>query len=457
MVKFSLSISLMVFFGWICPAISIADDDHPADDTTAAAELFQNRIMPIFRSENPSSCVQCHLASVDLKNYILPSHEKTFASLRDQGLIDLDHPEDSKILKLIEMGEKDYDQGAKLIHEQMRKAEQEAFSAWIKACCADQNLRNLPGVEKTEIAKPANPDEVIRHGRKGRVINSFVRNVWSQRMRCFPCHTPHEIKPDQKDALAKFEEWQGNYGDRMVIFKKSPQETIDYLMKQSADVDGDDLPLLNLQQPAKSLLVLKPTSKLPPKNADDEIGQPTYAEPVYHMGGLKMHKDDQSYKSFIAWITDYSKVLGNEYTTASDLPDDNWYATQKVLRVADVPETWPVGTPVQLVVYGRQGDRPEWSQQPIAFTQSTITPRRMVNGPLFLMAPTDSEQRRAWFASKNQLPPGDYLVKVLVDSNNQLADDPTLMLGEESVVGEFEIHNAKWNDGFPKAETVSFK
>ncbi len=46
------------------------------------------------QSPNPSSCAQCHLATVDLKNYILPSHEKTFLSLRDQGLIDMDNPDE---------------------------------------------------------------------------------------------------------------------------------------------------------------------------------------------------------------------------------------------------------------------------------------------------------------------------------------------------------------------------
>src|SRR5579859_2897560 len=68
-------------------------------------EVFDKRIMPIFKSANPSSCTQCHLAGVDLKNYILPSHEKTFLSLRDQGLVNLDKPEDSKILRLINMKE----------------------------------------------------------------------------------------------------------------------------------------------------------------------------------------------------------------------------------------------------------------------------------------------------------------------------------------------------------------
>ena len=57
-----------------------------ADGDPKAADIFAKRIMPIFKSPNPSSCTECHLAGVDLKNYILPSHRDTFLSLRDQGL-----------------------------------------------------------------------------------------------------------------------------------------------------------------------------------------------------------------------------------------------------------------------------------------------------------------------------------------------------------------------------------
>ena len=120
------------------------------DNASQSTELFNQRILPIFRSSQPSSCVQCHLSSVDLKNYILPSPEKTFASLRDQGLIDLAAPEKSKILTLIRMGEKDLDKGARLIHEKMRKAEYEAFASWIKACCNDPQLRDLPPLNPAE-------------------------------------------------------------------------------------------------------------------------------------------------------------------------------------------------------------------------------------------------------------------------------------------------------------------
>src|SRR5829696_8320155 len=105
-------------------------------------ELFEKRLVPIFKSPNPSSCVQCHLSGVDIKDYIRPSHEDTFASLRDRGLIDLDAPERSKILALIKMGEAD--KGASPIHEKARKAEYEAFADWVKRSAADPKLRALP-------------------------------------------------------------------------------------------------------------------------------------------------------------------------------------------------------------------------------------------------------------------------------------------------------------------------
>ncbi len=172
-------------------AISVVTCDARGDES--AMELFEQRIMPIFRSPKPSSCVQCHLASVDLKDYILPSHEQTFLSLRDQGLIDTANPSESKILKLISMGDSDQDAMAKRIHAKMRQMEFDAFAAWIRACCADKALMQRPRLSVDALAKPAISDEVIRHGRKDRVLDSFIRNVWSQRMRCFPCHTPEEI------------------------------------------------------------------------------------------------------------------------------------------------------------------------------------------------------------------------------------------------------------------------
>src|SRR5687767_2511857 len=139
-------------------------------------ELFEKRLMPIFKSPNPSSCVQCHLAGVDLKDYILPDHEKTFRSLRDQGLIDVEQPEKSKILRYIQMGEGDKGKSA-LIHAKTRKAEYDAFAEWVKVCCADEKLVKSPPLDEKERASPPRPVEVIRHARKDRMIESFERNV----------------------------------------------------------------------------------------------------------------------------------------------------------------------------------------------------------------------------------------------------------------------------------------
>ena len=103
----TLIVAVLVFGAMVSTGMAQSD----RDGKLSPAELFDRRIMPIFKSPKPSSCLQCHLAAVDLKNYILPSQEKTFASLRDQGLIDLDKPEKSRILTLIRMGEKDLDKG----------------------------------------------------------------------------------------------------------------------------------------------------------------------------------------------------------------------------------------------------------------------------------------------------------------------------------------------------------
>ncbi len=35
-----------------------------------------------------------------------------------------------------------------------------------------------------------------------------------------------------------------------------------------------------------------------------------------------MHMNDQSYKSFVIWIADYSRVVGNRYASVEDLPED---------------------------------------------------------------------------------------------------------------------------------------
>jgi hypothetical protein len=430
----------------------------PVGAASSALDIFDQRIMPIFNSPNPSSCVQCHLSAVDLKDYILPSSDATFASLREQGMIDLENPEKSKILELINMGQKDYDKGAKMIHAKNRKLEFGAFAAWIKAGAADPRLRQLPAPKKS--AGPAKSNQVIRHARADRVLDSFTRNVWSQRMRCFPCHTPHELdddNPKHKLARERMKKMEHNLGDlwtgRMRIFRETPEETLAYLIRDSRRQRKDRLPLLNLKDPAKSLLILKPTARLPKKIADKKFAEPSYVEPVSHMGGLKMHPDDFSYKAFMAWIEDYARVVGDQYNTGEELPADNWYFTGQMILMREAPEDWPAHARVQFHIYGKDGEN-GWASEPIAFTQGTKNPRNSVFGALFLLRSKVTEDKVEWTSEEPALAAGKYLIKAYVDRNDSLSADPTAMLGEKDYFGKGELQ-AKWGKGFPNSQKIN--
>lgn len=438
--------------------LSVNSVAQPGEGDDRALQLFEERIMPIFRSPKPSSCVQCHLSSVDIKDYILPSHKDTFLALRADGLIDVATPEKSKILKLIRMGDQDLDKGARLIHENVRKAEYEAFSSWIEACCTDPKLCNIAVPADAKPIGPQKPIEVVRHARKSRVVDSFARNIWSQRMRCFPCHTPHALDPKNprhKVPIQKHGEFVRKFGLKMNIFHETPEKTLDELIASSRRPIPGRYPLINLEDVKNSLLILKPTSKTPPKDDSGKIGKPSSKVPVSHMGGLKMHVNDQSYKAFMAWINDYAKVVGNEYVAVEDLPADNWVPTQRVLRLRDIPKSWGVLTVVQMFVYTRDDGSDAWSARPVAFTQSLITPRRMVNGPLFLLRKSLSDSPLADHDSF-PLQPGKHLIKVYVDKDNRIAQDATLLLGSDDFAGQVTI-DAQWRIGFPKAEVFSAK
>lgn len=443
----------------------VLEADEVADGTRPSAEeVFEQRIMPIFRSANPSSCIQCHLSAVDLKDYILPSHEATFLSLRDQGMIDLQHPEESKILQLIAMGNDDSDKRAERIHRRMREAEAAAFTEWILECCADERLVGLPVLDTKAVAKPPADEQVIRHARKSRVVDSFKRNVWSQRMRCFPCHTPHEIQldnPMHRKPQSRYEEFVQKYGRRMDIFRESPEATLQHLIESSRKTHAGQLPLIHLQMPEKSLLVLKPTAKVPAKLANGEFERPSSDIPVTHMGGLKMHVHDQSYKAFVAWLSDYADLVGRRYKSVQDLPMDNWIPTQHIVRLKSVPEKWENLRGVQMFLYSYDAATKQWAAEPTAFAQGLVTPRKFVNGSLTVLANDGDSVAAANADGLARLEGGRFRMRVYYDANSRLDGNPLVMLnqefdsgetagGAEEFVGEVEF-NAEWKTGFRNA------
>ena len=315
--------------GGLCPPLASAADP---------AKVFEERIVPIFKSPNPSSCARCHLASVDLKDYILPSAKETFLALRDQGLIDLDKPEKSKILTLINRGADD-PKASGLISVKQQKAEYEAFAVWIKACAADPALRDAAKPEKTPVLA-TKPVEVVRHTRKDRLVESFETNIWSMRFRCMSCHS--EGTP-QNDKLVK------EHGPRVAWFKKAgPEATMDYLLGSK---------LINLEKPEESLLLTKPLNT------------------VKHGGGIKFVVGDQGYKAFRAWIEDVVAIKAGKYTKAADLPPKEagpkQFGTDMWLKIDKTPDAWGDKL-LQANVYAWDAKASAWEKDPIATTDRMV-------------------------------------------------------------------------------------
>ncbi len=379
------------------------------------AEVFQQRLLPIFKSPNPSSCVQCHLADVDLKNYILPDHEKTFRSLRDQGLIDVKAPEKSKILKLIQLGAEDR-RGAALIHAKTRKLEYEAFAAWIKASCADPKLRDAPKPDGPEQAGPAKPVAVIRHARKDRLLESFERNVWALRFRCMNCHT--EGSP-QNDKYRK------EHGERVSWIKKEGAEaTMNYLLAGK---------LIDLKEPDQSLLLLKPLNQ------------------NKHGGGVKFLLGDQGYKGFRTWIEDVASIRNGRYQKTEDLPkadkgplafgSDIWF------KLADTPPEW-ADRPLQVTLYAWDAETNAWQTTPIATSDRKVWGQgKLWQHNLTLLAPRGSRLAERWKKEPPALPPGRYRVVVHVDRDGKQARDWKATLTDADRVGQAEV-NARWREGY---------
>jgi hypothetical protein len=399
--------------GWLAAPLRAAD-------APPGKEIFQQRIMPIFRSPNPSSCTECHLAGVDLKNYILPSHEKTFLSLRDQGLIDLENPAGSKILRLIAMGG-GTNTGASLINANMREAEYTAFAEWIKASCRDPKLRNAPKLEAKEIAKPARPNEVIRHARMDRVLASFEENFWSQRFRCTGCHSASGT--ENKKMVAE-------HGADVTWMKETPDATLQYL----AGTDN-----INVEKPERSRLLLKPLNE------------------VKHGGGQKMVAGDMTYKAFRRFLEDYANTVKDRYATAAELPKPTaghaTFETQIWIKITNTPPEWAERL-LQVNVYAWDAGKGLWETEPIAISDRAVSGQgKLWQHSLVLRAPKDSGRAQRWRSAKASLPAGRYLVKTYVDTEERLKREWDSELGAAEYVGQ-TIIETKWPSGYGRMTAI---
>lgn len=368
-----------------------------ADD---AGQLFEKRIRPIFQSPKPSSCTECHLAGVDLKQYIRPTQEETFAGLVQRNLVDLNNPGKSKILEFIARKPKE----TTLVSDKVRKQEYEAFKSWIVAAAKDPALIRP---SKSVQSGPTVPVEVIRHARTDRVLKSFIDNVWSEVGRCAGCHSPDRNQKQVKE-----------HGEQVSwITLNDPEATMQYLL---------DADIIDTDKPEKSLLLLKPTNQ------------------VKHGGGIKLQVGDRTYRQFLTFIKDYAKTVHGEYTSADQLPDENpelFQVTDIWFKLEGVPEEFHQKL-LRVNLYRQTGDGPNsFSRDRWATAdRGVFGPKKLWQNHLSLAAPRGSH-RAEEIRKRPVLPPGKYLVEVLIDKTGKLAADPTAELDESDVVGRTVVES----------------
>jgi cytochrome c553 len=401
---------IAVFCGWAAIVFS-ASVAAGADESLA---LFQRRILPILSAKNASSCSECHLSGVDLKDYIRPTQEETFAALKGAGLIDTAKPDASKLLTFIAR------KPAKpsLITEKMRQEEYEAFRAWIVAAVKDPTLAKSKATDGT--IGPNLPDEVIRHARKDHVLASFIDNVWAEVGRCAACHSP-----DRNQQQAK------KHGEHISWIKLGdPQATLDHLREHE---------LIDIEKPEKSLILLKPLNQ------------------VMHGGGQKIAYGDRTYKQFRKFLDDYAATLAGKYTKAEQLPAEN-------AEVSAVTEIWfkLEGIPAEYDQLVLQVDLFRWDEKAGDWEKHrSATADRPIFGKgglwqnhLSVTAPKGSP-RAAELLLRPALPPGEYLAQIYIDKRHRFEKEYPAVLGDDDIVGQVEV-NSRWPAGYGSMTAAKF-
>ena len=393
------------------------DGDESAGDTSSSSAshdellqitssdsslaIFEKRILPIFQSAKPSSCAECHLSGVDLKEYIRPTQQQTFASLVSAGLIDVVKPDESKILTFISRRP----EKPSLVTDEIRQVEYEAFRAWVRAAVSDSTL--IADKDVQPIGSQL-PEEVIRHARKDRVLASFVENVWTEVGRCAACHSPDQNQKQVKE-----------HGEQVSwITLRDPQATLNYMLE--AD-------LIDTDAPEKSLLLMKPTMQ------------------IKHGGGQKMVIGDRTCKQFRRFIDDYTAIVHDKYAKSEQLPepsDEVSVVTDIWFKIEGVPAKFDKML-LQVDLY-RQIDS-GWSEHRVATSDRPVFGGgNLWQHSLSLTARRDTDWAKQIAAEK--LPPGKYLAKLYIDQTNKLQKDFTAVLSEEDFVGEVEVES-QWPVG----------
>lgn len=381
-----------------------------ANDNT----LYESRILPIANSKKSSSCTECHFGGVELKNFIGESEAETFASLRQQKLIDVEDPASSKILTFISRHGKTTSDSIAAT----RKAEYSAFKTWIEY--AVKNPKLLASKPAKDIGLTL-PTEVVRHLRKDRVLNSFYENIWVELGRCVNCHSPKRNAAQVK-----------KHGKQMSwIVPGDLEATLEKCV---------DNQIIDLNDPEESQILTKP-------NGMEE-----------HGGGPKFAVGSESDKNFRKFLIDYAKTIGADYKKASELPKSSdlvRHPTFQFLKITDVPKKY-ADKFLQVRLFRKQESGR--TSNPIAVAGNPVNGKQSVwmSSMFQYMKKESAFFKEVKNKEYSRMPRAIYVAKLYVDQDGRLKKNPNAVLSEKDVIATFEL-SAHWPNGYQKPKIISLK
>lgn len=246
---------------------SAGDEAELACTPEAGLELYERRIAPLLEDDRPSTCNQCHLSGIDLALYLQDSPCATMQCMAEEGIVDLDAPEDSVVLSWIERA---VPSGG--ITEQTIATERQAVLEWIEQVSAcggemcepvEQPCGQPPTEADCEFPPPV--AESMGLDDPGDCSDLTLELVWrekvySWRSRCYPCH---------------FDSHDGDFGGAPRWIATGSCNSASLLTLHNAEEAG----YLDPEDPMRSLLLTKPL--------DEASGG------VEHGGGPKLHSAEE--------------------------------------------------------------------------------------------------------------------------------------------------------------------
>lgn len=309
--------------GWIAALLLVGCMPPPSADLPPLAEapscapeeaafVYRRRIEPLIADGRAPSCNRCHLQGIDLSAFVRDTPCKSMACLVSKDMVDLEAPEDSRILSLIDRA-----RGGPT--PAIAEEEHAGFLAWIRysarchaeACgevadpCAlppdaaipddarDAGLRDAApppdrslamdagvdadapdlGVVDAQVADvrrlPLVPDH-LEPCSPGQLVTQFQMRVMPWRSRCHHCHADDGLTRGIRGAPL----WMVDRPDF-----EAARQTAERVLRSG---------YIDPAEPAQSLFVLKPLHR-------------RYGG-VEHGGGNKFTSDtDPAYRDFLSW------------------------------------------------------------------------------------------------------------------------------------------------------------